>query len=64
MPEENPAVSGGPSLRSVREARERLEQDATTESPTEEAHQRDDELGRARGELRRLREEDEPGNLA
>jgi hypothetical protein len=58
MPDENRPVIGGFSLDSVREARERLEQDDPQESPAEEARRRSDELRQARDELRRLREED------
>ena len=60
MFEENPPVAGGISLRSMREARERLDQDDSQESPSEEAQPRNDELRQARDELRRLREDD-PG---
>jgi hypothetical protein len=54
---ENPPAAGGISLRSVREARERLEQDGSQESPSEDAQQRDDEVRQARDELRRLRDD-------
>jgi hypothetical protein len=57
MAAENPPGAGDISLRSVREARERLEQDDSQESPSEDAQQRDDELRQARDELRRLRQD-------
>ena len=55
MPEDRPAA-GRINLHTLREARERLEQTDSGESPSEEAQEgrRDAELRLAREELRRL----------
>ena len=57
MPDENPPAAGGISLRSVREARERLEQDDSRERPSKVTEWRNEELRQARDELQRLRED-------
>ena len=54
MPEDDRPAAGRTSLHTLREARERLEQADSGESPSADAPRRDDDVSQAREQLRRL----------